>query len=150
MYVLLERMLTMRPKEWVYLCPEKRGQNSWLRRKEKQEQINLQLDKRAKMVARLQGKARATNDLLYSSSNHVAVKEEFQQYSDLFKFLSTHYEEYCELLSLENQRKEVAWFDKLDQDVFNFKHKIHSWLRDSADKGSSKASSKGNSSSCSK
>ena len=69
------------------------------------------------MVARLQGKARATNDLLYSSSNHVAVKEEFQQYSDLFKFLSTHYEEYCELVSLENQRKEVAWFDKLDQQL---------------------------------
>ena len=23
------------------------------------------------------------------------------------------------------------WFDDLDRDVFNFKHKIHSWLRES-------------------
>ena len=97
------------------------------------------------MVARLQRKARATYDVLYSSSNHVAVKEELQQYSDLLKLLSTHHEEYCELLDLEDQRNEVAWFHDLDQDVFNFKHKIHSWLRDSADKSSSKASSKGSS-----
>ena len=42
------------------------------------------------------------------------------------KLLSTHYEEYCELLGLEDQRNELAWFDDFDQDVFNFKHKIHS------------------------
>ena len=116
-----------------------------LTEKGKQYQINLLLDKRAKMVARLQRKTRAIDDLLYSSSNHVDVKEELQQYSDLFKLLSTHHEEYCELLGLEEQRNEVAWFDDLEQDVLNFKHKIHSWLRDSADKGSSKASSKGSS-----
>ena len=108
----------------------------------KQYEINLLLEKKTKMVARLQRKARATDDLLYSSSNHVAVKEELQQYSDLFKLLSIHHEEYCELLGLEEQRNEVAWFDDLDQDVFNIKHKIHSWLRDSANKSSSKASSK--------
>ena len=94
----------------------------------KQYQINLLLDKRAKMVAIFQRKARATDDLLYSSSNHVAVKEELQQYSDLFKLVSTHQEEHCELLGLADQRNEVAWFDDLDQDVFNFKHKIYSWL----------------------
>ena len=116
-----------------------------LTEKGKQYQINLLLDKRTKMVARLQRKARAIDDLLYPSSNHVAVKEELQQYSDLFKLLSTHHEDYCELLGLEDQRNEVAWFDDLDQDVFNFKHKIYSWLRDSADKSSSKASSKGSS-----
>ena len=38
---------------------------------------------------------------------------------------------------------EVAGFDDLDQDFFNFKHKIQSWLRDSADKSSPKLSSKG-------
>ena len=74
----------------------------------KQYEINLLLEKRTKMVARLQRKARATDDLLYSSSNHVAVKEELQQYSDLFKLLSTDHEEYCELLGLEQQRNEVA------------------------------------------
>ena len=44
----------------------------------KQYQINLLLDKRAKMVAIFQRKARAIDDLLYSSSNHMAVKEELQ------------------------------------------------------------------------
>ena len=47
------------------------------------------------------------------------------------------------MLGLENQRNEEAGFDDLNQDVFNFKHKIQSWLRDSADKSSSKVSSKG-------
>ena len=75
----------------------------------------------------------------------MAVKEKLQQYSDLVKLLSTHHEEYCELLGLEYQSNEVAWFDDLYQDVFNFKHKIHNWLRDAADKSSSKASSKGSS-----
>ena len=111
-----------------------------LTEKGKQYQINLLLDKRTKMVERLQRKARAIDDLLYSSSNHVAIKEELQQYSDLFKFLSTQHQEYCELLGLMDQGNEVAWFDDLDLDVFDFKHKIHSWLRDSADKSSCKAS----------
>ena len=83
-----------------------------LTEKGKQYKINLLLDKRTKMVTRLQRKARAINDLLYSSSYYVAVKKELQQYSDLFKLLSTHHEEYCELLGLEEQRNEVAWFDE--------------------------------------
>ena len=74
----------------------------------------------------------------YRGSNHVAVKEELQQHSDLFKLLSTHYEEYCVLLGLEDQRNEIAWFHDLEHDVSNFKHKIHSWLRDSAAKNSHK------------
>ena len=58
-----------------------------LTKKGKQCQINLLLDKRTKMLARLQRKARAIYDLLCPCSNHVAVKEELQQYSDLFKLL---------------------------------------------------------------
>ena len=50
-------------------------------------QIDLQLDKRSKSMERLQQNAKAIDDLLYSSSNHIAVKEELQQYSDIFKFL---------------------------------------------------------------
>ena len=73
----------------------------------------------------------------------VRIEEELLHYSDLFKLLSIHHEEYCELLSLEDQRNELAWFDDLDQEVLNFKHNIHSWLIDSADKSSSNASPKG-------
>ena len=55
------------------------------------------LEKRTKAMARFQRKARAIDDLLYSTTNHVAVKEELGQYSDIFKLLST-YEEYCKLV----------------------------------------------------
>ena len=72
----------------------------------------------------------------------MAVKQELQRCYDLFKLLSTHHEEYCGLLGLEDQRNEVAQFDDLDYSVFNFKHKIYSWMRYSADKNSCKVSSK--------
>ena len=36
----------------------------------------------------------------------------------------------------ENQQHEERWFDDLDQDVFNFKHRVHSWLTEAAQKSS--------------
>lgn len=48
-------------------------------------------------MARLHRKAKAIDDLSYSSSNCVAIKKEQQQYSDIFKFLSIQQEEYFEL-----------------------------------------------------
>ena len=80
----------------------------------------------------MQKKAGAIDDLLYSATNHVAVKEELGQYSDIFKLLST-YEEYCELVDADDQKHQVNWFDDLGQDVFNFKHKIHNWLEEVAE-----------------
>ena len=58
-------------------------------------QAELLLEKRTKAMTRLQRKVRAIDDLLYSATNHVAVKEEPGQYSDIFKLLSTDHEEYC-------------------------------------------------------
>ena len=106
-------------------------------------QAELELEKRIKAMKRLQRKARAIDDLLYSATNHVAVKEELGQYSDIFKLLST-YEEYCELVDADDQKHQANWFDDLDQDVFNFKHKIHNWLKESDNK-SSRPSSRGSS-----
>ena len=96
-------------------------------------QAELVLEKRTKAMTRLQRKARAIDDLLYSATNHVAVKEELGQYSDIFKLLST-YEEYCELVDADDQKHQVNWFDELDQDAFNFKHKILNWLKESDNK----------------
>ena len=103
-----------------------------MREKGRNYQVKLLLEKRTKVMARLQRKARTTEDLLYSATNHVAVKEELEQYSDIFKMLST-YEEYCELVDADDQKHQVNWFDDLDQDVFNFKHKIHYWLEEVAE-----------------
>ena len=58
------------------------------------------------------------------------MKEELGQYSDIFKLLSTYHEEYCELVDADDQKHQVNWFDDLDQDVFNFKHKIHNSLKE--------------------
>ena len=107
-------------------------------------QVELLLRKRTKAMTRLHRKARATDDLLYSATNHVAAKEELGQYSDFFQLLSTYQEECCELVDAENQKHQVNWFNDLNQDVFNFKHKIHNWSKESDNK-SSRLSSRGSS-----
>ena len=72
------------------------------------------------------------DDLLYSAGNQVVVREELDQYSDLFKLVTNHHEQYCELLAAENQQHEEGQFD--DQDMSNFKHRVHSWLKEAAHK----------------
>ena len=69
-------------------------------------------------------KAKAIEDLLYSSGNEVVVRNELDQYCHLFKLISTHHEEYCKLLDAKNQRDKGNCFDELGQDVLNFKHKV--------------------------
>ena len=105
-------------------------------------QADTLLEKRKRAISRIQRKAKAIDDLLYSAGNQVFVREELDQYSDLFKLVTNHHEEYCELLDAENQQQ--GCFDDLDQDVFNFKHRIHSWLKEATQK-----SSKGSRCSCS-
>ena len=87
-------------------------------------------------MTRLQRKARAIGDLLYSGTNHVTVKEELGQYSEIFKLLLTYHEEYCEVVDADDQKDQANWFDDLEQDVFKFKHKIHNWLKESDNKSS--------------
>ena len=99
-------------------------------------QADILLEKRKRAISRMQRKAKAIDDLLYSAGNQVAVREELDQYSDLFKLVTNHHEEYCELLDAENQQQEEGWFDDLDQDVFNFKHRIHSWLKEATQRSS--------------
>ena len=70
------------------------------------------------------------------------MKEKLEQHSDIFKLLSTYHEEYCELVDVDDQKHQVNWFDDLGQDVFNFEHKIHNWLKESDNK-SSRPSSRG-------
>ena len=94
-------------------------------------QANILLEKRKRAKSRMQRKAKAIDDLLYSAGNQVPVRKELDQYSDLFKLVTNHHEQ--------------GWFDDLDQDVFNFKHRVHSWLKEAVQK-SSKGSRCGNSS----
>ena len=104
-------------------------------------QADILLEKRKRAMSRMQRKARAIDFLIYSAGNQVAVRKEIDQYSDFFKFITNYHEEYCELLDAENQQNEEGWFDDLDQDVFNFKHRVHSWLKEAAQKCCTKGSS---------
>ena len=112
--------------------------------KRRKYQADLLLGKRKKATAKLQKKARVINDLFFSATNHFAVKEKLEQHSDIFKLLSTYHEDYCELVDADDQKHQVNWFDDLGQDVFNFEHKIHNWLKESDNK-SSRPSSRGSS-----
>ena len=80
-------------------------------------QTDTLLEKRKRAISRMQRKAKAIDDLLYPAGNQVAVREEVDQYSDLFKLVTNHHEEYCKFLDAENQQHEGLWFDDLDQDV---------------------------------
>ena len=77
-------------------------------------------------MSRMQRKANAIDDLLYSVGNHVTVREEQDQYPTLPQIVHHASLKYCNLLDAENQHHEGNWFDGLDQDVFNFKHRLHS------------------------
>ena len=49
----------------------------------------------------------------------IGLLKKIQQYSDLFKILSTWHElimstQYCKLLGSKDQTNEVTWFDLLD------------------------------------
>ena len=112
-----------------------RGARS-LTEKGRRYQADILLEKRKRAISRMQRKAKAIDDLLYSAGNQVAVREELDQYSDLFKLVTNHHEEYCEFLDAENQQQEEVWFDDLDQDKFNFKHRIDSWLKEATQKSS--------------
>ena len=67
-------------------------------------------------MSRMQRKI--VDDLLYSAGNQVVVREELDQYSDLFKLVTNHHEEYCELLDAKNQQHEEGQFD--DQDMSKY------------------------------
>ena len=64
------------------------------------------IEKRKRAISRMQRKAKAIDDLLYSAGNRVAVREELDQYSDLCKLVTNHHEEYCKLLDAENKQHE--------------------------------------------
>ena len=47
-----------------------------------------------------------------------------------------HHEEYFESLDAEKQQHKEGWFGDLDQGLFNFKHRVHCWLKEATKKSS--------------
>ena len=97
-------------------------------------------DKRQRLYSRLLGKS-AIEDLLCSSKSKVAVEEKLAQFSDILK-LAAH-EECKQYLEEEQINNSDEWLDEVDERVFNFKKKVHSWLKETnEDDRCSKAPSK--------
>ena len=120
-------------------------------------QISLMKEKRQKIYSRLLRNCGMVEDLLYSSRNMIAIKEEMSQLNDLFKLLISLHREYGAMLSEEKQMDNDYWFDLVDEKIFAFKRKINLCLKNvmehqrscarserSHSKGSSKKSVKSN------
>ena len=98
-------------------------------KKGKEYQISMLFEKRKKLHARIMRKSKLIDDLIYSSSNIITVKEETQQLSDQFNMLMETHNAYLKLLPPEALVHEEDWFDRIDENVCTHKHKIHNWIR---------------------
>ena len=91
--------------------------------------ISLLKERREKTYSRLARKCNAAEDLLYSSKNKVAAEEEMLQINDLTKLLMSLHDECNELLGEEDRAESDEWLDMVDEHIFNFKTKVHRWLK---------------------
>ena len=86
-------------------------------------------ERRDKVYARLIRKCAAFEDLFYSSRNITAVQEEMCQFNDQLKLLSLH-EEIHIMLEVEEEKIESdEWIDMMNKQIFNFKRRVHIWLK---------------------
>ena len=100
-------------------------------------------DKRQRLYSRLLRKIGAIEDLFYSSKNKVAVEEELAQFNDILKLVVAAHEECNQYMEEEEINNSDEWLDEVDEMIFNFKRKVHSWLKETnEDDRCSKASSK--------
>ena len=58
------------------------------------------------------------------------VREELRLFDDQFMMILEVHEEYHQLIEDKvKQEEDEVWFDKLDENVCTFKHKVHNWLK---------------------
>ena len=100
-------------------------------------------DNRQRLYSRLLRKSGTIEDLLYSSKNKVAVEEELVQFNDILKLDVAAHKECKQYMEEQENNNSGEWLDEVDEMIFNFKRKVHSWLRETnEDDRCSKASSK--------
>ena len=113
-----------------------------LTEKGKDYKMSLLEKERSKLVSRLIRKSSEIDDLIYTFQNGIAVKDELQQLNDKFKTLIEIHEE---LENIDEQYTDELWLEDIDQKVFSFKHRVHSWLREAEKQDKSERSSKSSS-----
>ena len=94
----------------------------------------FQLDELEKKWSNLYRKmTRKTNkieDKLYSFKNTECVREQLQQFDDVFRMMLDIQNSYNSLLPPAEQQRDEEWFDDLVHNICSFKKKIHSWIKD--------------------
>ena len=76
------------------------------------------------MNSRLIRQSGVVDNLMYSSKNLAAVKEDLGQVDYVLKLLVKVYEEYHSVLEEENKLESEEWFEKVDERAFSFKHRL--------------------------
>ena len=89
-------------------------------------------ERRSKINSRLIRKYSTIENLLFSSKNIIAVKEEMKVFNELFKMLLNAHQEYNQLLGEGERGRDDDWFDHVDTQVYSFKRKVHCSLREAA------------------
>ena len=87
-------------------------------------------ERRGKLHSRLLWKSSAIDALLYSFQNVNMVREDLCLFDDQFRMILEFHEEYHQLIEhkVKDEEDEV-WFDKPDENMYTFKHKVHNWLK---------------------
>ena len=90
-------------------------------------------ERRDKVYARLR-KCTAIEDLYYSSRNITAVQKEMHQFNDQLKLLMSLHEEIHTMLEVEEEKIESdEWIDMMDEQIFKFKRRVHTWIKNAED-----------------
>ena len=94
--------------------------------------------RREKLSSKLLRKSGMINDMLYSSMNASAVREEMNQVDDMLKMWQMVHEEYhCMtniLLTDYEIQEESDSCEQFDEQIFTFKHTVIKWLKETEQK----------------
>ena len=93
-----------------------------VQREEVEASVKIIFEKRRKLNASMKRKCKLMDNLMHSSSNAKAVKEETNQFNDHFKKLLSRHKVYVRLLSQEVVDEEDEWFETVDEALFTQKH----------------------------
>ena len=62
--------------------------------------------------------------------NMNTVREELRLFDDQFRMILEVHKKYHQLIEDKvKQEEDQVWFDKLDENVCTFKHKVYNWLK---------------------
>ena len=92
-------------------------------------QRSLLLKDRNRMVNRLERKGTAINKLL-SLGSITAIEEALSQYDDTIQLFQEAHKKYSKFVPMEEKDNNDAWYDTIDDEIFNVKHQAISVLRD--------------------